>query len=73
MGFIIHLLTLVVQYNISISINGTFCTCHTENNSISYNKFGKKDERVILIILDNSLNTLSKIITYIFASCDQKE
>ena len=68
MGFIIHLLTLVVQYKISISINGTFFTCHTENDSISYNKFGRKDERV----LDNSLNTLSKIITYIFASCDQK-
>ena len=41
-------------------------TFHPENDSISYDQLGKKDDRDILIILDNSLNISSKINTYIY-------
>ena len=48
----------VVHFKIQFSLNRTLFTYHPENDSIFYNKFGKKDQRVILIILDNSLNIL---------------
>ena len=57
-----------LQCKIQISLNETFLP---ENDSISYNSFGKKHERDMLIILGYSLTILTKSITYIFASCDQ--
>ena len=48
---------------------GDVCTYRIE--MINYHCGLILDERDILIILDNSLDMLSKIITYIFASCDQ--